>query len=223
MRLTLIMPTLLQRRSVAAAIRGKLHNQISASGMQDEVELLTLEDDGGMAVGQKRNQLVERARGDFIAHVDDDDDVNSDYVSLVVGALRRHPEATHLGIRGFVTFRGKRCLPFVMSNRYRGYRFQHGCYTRPPHHLNPVRTEIARRYSFEAVRSAEDSDWALRVARDGVLDREVMIQSPLYYYRSRRFWAYECFLDRTEWLRHPLGLQFVHRHRLRRWMRTRWA
>jgi hypothetical protein len=84
-----------------------------------------------------------------------------------------------------------------------------------------VRAEIARRYPFEEVRSAEDSDWALRIARDGVLVRERMIAPTLYYYRSRRRWAYQSLLDRTEWIRHPLGVQLVNRHRVRRWLRSR--
>jgi len=223
LRLTLLMPTLVERRRLASTICAKLRGQIAAAGMRDEVELLTLEDDGQVPVGEKRNRLVERARGAFIAHIDDDDDVNSDYVALVVHALRRHPAVTHLGICGTISFRGKQTRPFVMSNRYRDYHFQAGCYTRPPHHLNPVRAEIVRRYPFEPVRSAEDSDWALRLARDRVLDREIMIEPALYHYRSRRYWAYEWCLDHTEWLRHPLGLQFVNRHRLRRWIRARCA
>jgi hypothetical protein len=183
------------------------------------VELLSLEDDGALPVGRKRNLLVARARGAFLAHVDDDDDVNPDYVGLVVAALRADPDVTHLGIRGEIHFRGAHPRPFVMSNRYRAYRTRDGCYTRPPHHLNPVRREIARRYPFEEVRSGEDADWALRLARDGVLARELMIDPVLYFYFSRRRWAYEVALDRTEWIRHPLGLQLANRHRARRWLR----
>jgi hypothetical protein len=59
------------------------------------------------------------------------------------------------------------------------------------------------------------------LARDGVLAREAMIEPTLYYYRWRRHFAYQALLDRTEWIRHPLGLQLVNRHRLRRWLRYR--
>jgi hypothetical protein len=215
------MPTLAHRRPLAERIRAKLRGQIERDGLEGEVELLSLEDDGTLPVGRKRNLLVAQARGAFLVHVDDDDDVSPDYLGLVLGALRAEPEVTHLGIRGEISFRGAHARPFVMSNRYRAYRTRDGCYTRPPHHLNPVRAEIARRYPFEEVRSGEDSDWALRMARDGVLGRERMIEPILYYYRSRRRWAYQAALDRTEWIRHPLGVQLVNRHRVRRWLRGR--
>ena len=48
-------------------------------------------------------------------------------------------ELDSLGIRGEVTFRGRRTEPFVMSNRFRDYRWNGTSYERPPHHINPIR------------------------------------------------------------------------------------
>jgi len=40
-----------------------------------------------MTIGAKRNQLLHRAKGDYVAFVDDDDLVSSDYVNKVLSAV----------------------------------------------------------------------------------------------------------------------------------------
>jgi hypothetical protein len=179
-----------------------------------------VEQDGGQAsIGAKRNLLLERAAGEFVVSVDDDDDVHERYVGLILDALRTSDELDAVGIEGTITFRGRRTERFVMSNRYREYAWTGGRYVRPPHHLNPIRREIATRYRFEDANRHEDSDWAMRICRDRVLEREVMIDAALYHYKSRRPWLYQRLLDRTEFVRHPLGLKVSNRHRIKRALR----
>jgi hypothetical protein len=59
----------------------------------------------------------------------------------------------------------------------------------------------------------------MRICRDGVLEREVMIEAVLYHYNARRAWRYQRLLDRTEFVRHPLGLKISNRHRIKRAIR----
>jgi hypothetical protein len=82
-----------------------------------------------------------------------------------------------------------------------------------------MRSSVARRYRYEDVTRGEDSDRAIRMSRDRALRSEVFLDETLYYYRSRRSWAYQLLVERTEFLRHPLGLQLHNRHRMRRWAR----
>ncbi len=42
----------------------------------------------------------------------------------------------------------------------------------------------------------------MRMQRDGVLKREEFIESPVYFYQSRRSWTYRLLLDWSEPLRH---------------------
>ena len=108
---------------------------------------------------------------------------------------------------------------FVSWSRHGGYRTTNGVFLMPANHLNPIRREIALRCAFEPVWKHEDSDWAVRLHRDGALRSETLVSEPIYY-RSRRSWAYQCVVERTERVRHPLGLQLQNRHRVRRWLRT---
>ena len=58
-----------------------------AVARRPEVELLYLLDNRRRAVGAKRNALLSSARGEYIAFVDDDDAVASDYVQKIVSAI----------------------------------------------------------------------------------------------------------------------------------------
>ncbi|WP_412070326.1 hypothetical protein [Rubrivirga sp. IMCC43871] len=220
MLLSILIPTLEERAESFAFIHAKLTRQIREGGLEDEVEVLSLVDGGELPTGVKRNLLMEKARGRFVASVDDDDDVHGHYVALIVEAIRATPDVDCVGIQGRVTFREHTSRRFVYSIRYGEYRTRGGVYERPPHHLNPIRADIARQYPFEPVRTSEDSDWALRLSRDGALQTEVFIDDVLYHYRCRRAWAYQRLLDQTEFIRHPLGLQWVNRFRLRRWWQS---
>ncbi len=219
MLLSILIPTLENRREQFARIYGKLSDQIRRNGLEEEVEILFDRDGGSLPTGQKRNRLMGLARGRFIVFVDDDDDVHDRYAHLIVDALKANPETDVVGIWAEVRFRGRHPRRINFSVRHASYEARNQQYTRPPHHLNPMRAEIARRYPFEPEWRNEDADWALRISRDGPLRREHMIDEVLYYWASRRFWFYQMLLDRTEWLRHPLGLVFTNRLRARRWLR----
>ncbi len=211
MILSLLIPTLDARRGLFLALYAALRQQIRDGGWDSEVEILHLADWGVHSVGSKRNQLVARAAGLFVAFIDDDDTVSADYVSRILTAIRENPEVDCIGIRGEITFRGRHPREFIHSVRYADYFSVRHTYFRPPYHLNPIRREIAARYRFPDVSYSEDIAWAMQMQRDGALRREVLVDGILYYYRSRRFWAYQWLLDATESIRHRFGIRLANR------------
>lgn len=219
--LSVLIPTLASRQKSFAALTAKLRDQIAAGSLEGQVEIVPLLDDGGLTVGAKRNRLLDSARGEFVAFVDDDDDVSDRYLPLICEAIRRHPGIDCVGITGTIFFRGSHPRTFIHSLRYRDYRHEGGKYLRPPYHLNPVRRSVAARYRFADVSYSEDVDWCMRICRDGALASEHFVEEVLYFYRSRRHWWYQWLLDRTEPLRHRLGLRLANRIRVRRWLAGR--
>lgn len=208
-----MIPTLESRRPQFNALYDALMRQIADSRLDGQVEVLPLCDDGAQPTGAKRNALLDRAAGEFVAFVDDDDDVSSDYVARICDALRSRPEIDCIGIRGVITFRGGHPREFVHSIRYSDYSSVGGIYTRPPYHLNPIRRSIAAAYRFREVYYSEDIDWAFRIRQDHRLQSEEFIDAILYYYRSRRAWPYQWLLDATEPIRHRFGLRMTNRFR----------
>jgi glycosyltransferase involved in cell wall biosynthesis len=216
MLLSILIPTLERRRASFGPLVEQLQGQIRSSGRSGQVEILWSRDAGEKPIGTKRNELLRRARGDYVAFVDDDDRVAPDYVDRICRTLAASPDADCLGITGQISFRGRHTAHFVHSLRYREYRSVQGVYQRPPYHLNPVRRAIALRYPFAEVSYSEDIDWALRLCADGALRTEVFLPGVIYYYDCRRHWPYQWLLDRTEGFRHALGLTFANRLRFAR-------
>ncbi len=213
---SILIPTLESRRPLFDRVYAKLAGQIRACGWEDQIEIVWLRDRGELSTGAKRNLLMDRARGDFVVSVDDDDDVSDRYISLIGQALQAHPDVDCVGIKGEMTFRGRYRRPFVYSIAHPAYRSERGVYLRPPHHLNPIRRTIAVKYRFLDIRRTEDTEWALQMSRAGALRKEVLIDEVIYHYKSRRWWGLQWAIDKTEWIRHPLGLQLVNRFEIKR-------
>lgn len=216
MLFSVLIPTLQERRAQFARLRETLRAQIANAQLQNAVEILELCDNREQALGAKRNELIQRARGEFVAFVDDDDAVAENYVTLVCEALTRHPDVDCLGITGRVYFRGAHPHRFVYSAQYDHYFSRGGVYYRPPYILNPIRRALAQQFQFAPVSYNEDQDWAMRVARARILRKEFMLNEILYHYYSRRRYAVQWAIDVTEPLRHPLGLQWANRLRVQR-------
>jgi|GEM_PF-1113911 hypothetical protein len=215
MQLSLLIPTLECRRDQFSRLVEGLEFQIRNAGRSSDVEILPYPDAGGYSIGHKRNILLGRAKGEFVASIDDDDEVGDRYIELICDALGRRPEVDCLGIRGVITFRGSHPCEFVNSVQYSDMFSRNHTYYRPPTHVNPIRRAIAVRYRFPDVSYSEDLDWALQMRDDRALQREEFIDSVLYYYHSRRWWCYQWLLDGTEALRHKLGIRMVNRLRMR--------
>jgi glycosyltransferase involved in cell wall biosynthesis len=215
MQLSLLIPTLECRGAQLSRLVAGLEFQIRNGGRSSDVEILPYPDAGEHSIGYKRNILLGWAKGDFVAFIDDDDEVSERYVELICDALGRRPEVDCLGIRGIITFRGSHPREFVHSLRHSDIFSRNHTYCRPPTHLNPIRRTIALRYRFPDVSYSEDFYRMLEMRDDRALQREEFVDPVLYYYHSRRWWAYQWLLDSTEGLRHKLGIRMVNRLRLR--------
>ena len=80
MKLSILICTLPERKAYLARLLGILSPQV----IQGKVEVLT--DDtprGVITTGQKRNNLLNRAKGKYIVFIDDDDMVPGHYVNRI--------------------------------------------------------------------------------------------------------------------------------------------
>jgi len=207
--LSILIPTLEVRTSLCEKLCSGLEQQLRQTNSRDVVEILVLRDDGSAAVGAKRNVLISQARGRYVVFIDDDDSVSRDYVGKLVHIIRENPGIDCISFAGEITFRGKHPQKMVHSTRYQDWHYRKGQYLRPPCHITPIRRDIAARYPFAEIDYAEDMDWTLRMSHDHVLEQEVLLDEILYFYNSRRLYAFQWLLDRTQPLRHALGLRFA--------------
>lgn len=146
------------------------------------VEVLVLTDNRSMSIGAKRNALIATSSGDYVAFVDDDDQVADNYIDALLAATESHADV----------------LTFAMEYRYNGTTIRevqqslkyplHGRAVHPrlsqitPHHTSAVRRDIAERIPFPDTSYGEDRDWArqLRIAAR----TETIIPKVLYIYND---------------------------------------
>lgn len=220
MKLSILIPTIQSRQKQFQKLKKKLDRQIAENSLLEEVEIVCFLDNRNHSIGFKRNKLINSAKGMFVVFVDDDDDVSDDYVLLIYRAIINNPDIDCIGIKGLITFRERMPRTFIHSLQYKEYFSKKKTYFRPPYHLNPIKHEIAIKYSFEDINYSEDIDWAMKILNDNVLQKEYFIDKVIYFYYSRRFWFYQYLLDISEKVRHALGLRLSNRIRIKRWFNS---
>ena len=145
---------------------------------------IVIDDKPAPSLGEKRQRLLDRARGRFMAFVDDDDLVAPDYIRRVVGAIENNPDADCLSLVGIVTTNGNKPERFEHSLKYNKWDTVDGLHVRMPNHLNAIRTSIAREVGFDKVTYTEDHAFSRAIYPR--LHKEASTgPEPLYHYFAR--------------------------------------
>lgn len=130
-------------------------------------------------IGELRDRLLWSARSDYVSFIDDDDEVPPYFVSRVMEALADEPD--YVGWRMQCYVNGHKMKPTYHSMMYDGWSEDAHGYYRCVSHLNPIRTDIARRGDFRTA-LPEDITWASQV--DKYVRHERFIPDVMYYYHS---------------------------------------
>lgn len=143
----------------------KLSAQVAASAVAGQVEILVFIDNRQRTIGEKRDDLVQMSRGDFVAFVDDDDDVAPAYVAALLAAITRHPEVDVVTFQQLAIINGVQGIcTFGLGNP--NEQFSPQGFRRSAWHVCAWRGAIARRFRFPATNQGEDWAWARHLVAD---------------------------------------------------------
>lgn len=181
--LSLCVCTVPARRQQLQHLLDDLYGQIARDAPR-QVEIL-VDDRKAVTIGEKRQALLERAKGHFIAFIDDDDGVAVDYVARVVEALKSMPDADCASLVGAMTTNGFGSERFEHSLKYDTWETRRTgesvLHVRTPNHLSAVRRELALRVGFVSKNHGEDHDYSQRLYP--LLKKETSTgDQPLYFY-----------------------------------------
>ena len=97
-KLSILIATIPQRFVMFEDLQFRLKWQINTK-YNNQVEIIN---DCSMncTTGEKRNHLLELAKGKFIVFIDDDDEVSDDYVESIIEAIDSNPEIDCIGMKG---------------------------------------------------------------------------------------------------------------------------
>jgi glycosyltransferase involved in cell wall biosynthesis len=177
---SILLPTVQSRCDLFAV----LHTEVQRQAAGKPVEVIVACDNKEISIGKKRQNLIEQATGDYVAHIDDDDWIAPSYVDDILAALATGPDC--VGFEITCTFNGGEPQRAITSLRYNvwgdnqdGYRFNRSIY-----HKSCIKREHALAAGFRDLRYAEDKFFSDAVQRH--LKTEVFIPKVLYFYRHRR-------------------------------------
>jgi glycosyltransferase involved in cell wall biosynthesis len=146
-----------------------------------EIEICYDIDGGQLSVGVKRQKLLERATGDYICFIDDDDMVPDDYVAKILNAIESEPDCCSL--TGELHWPNGGIERFEHSIDYDKWEKKDNVYLRYPNHLNAVKRELALQVGFKDLRHGEDRDYSDRLKP--LLKTETKIEGVIYHYMMR--------------------------------------
>jgi len=182
--LSILIPTLPARKPVFSSLMNYLHMQLALFDAFQDVEILIDPRGSEITTGAKRNDLVQRARGTYITHLDCDDIYFEGSIGRILGACRTGADC--IGINGLYTC-GVKKVPFEirLNNPYEAqFRAGQEVYLRHPNHIAPMKREIAMKIAYPDKTAGEDYEFACALKASGLLKTEVVIEEPIYWYRK---------------------------------------
>ena len=159
--LSILTPTIPERSRSLRFLSSLIEEQ--ASKHPRAIEHLALSDNRARSIGAKRQALVDIARGEYIAFVDDDDDVYEDYVARLL-------EATKTGA-DVITFRQQAIYNGLESEVHFGINNQDGPFNpggitlRAPWHVCAWKRERVKDCLFAESNYGEDLAWCMQARR----------------------------------------------------------
>lgn len=141
-----------------------------------DVEVIYLGDNKKRSVGEKRNNLLSLAKGDYVSFIDDDDWISEDYVDSLLEGIEKKVdvvcfEVLYMPKKKRVVYDAK----FVRDRENSKY------FERLPNHIMCIKRSLALGIGFENMSFGEDALFAKKLKRR--LSTQAMIKKVLYYYR----------------------------------------
>jgi glycosyltransferase involved in cell wall biosynthesis len=175
MKLSILIPTVPERFAQAAKLIEKLEKQ----NVEKQAEILWFGDNRARTIGAKRNALLDAARGQYAAFVDDDDDVSDDYITSICSVQELVDVIT---FDQHAVWNGEQStVEFSIQHSPAGQFVPGGTTKRFPWHSCAWRRDLATKGVFTEKNWGEDLDWVLQVHR--LPKREARIPRVLHYYR----------------------------------------
>ena len=165
--LSILIPTLIERDGQRERLLVSIREKLGRLAPTLRVEFCIDRDNRQTSIGLKRQRLKKGAKGKYLVFIDDDDDITDAYIEDVVATIHGNFHVMRL-VGQMAEHRFVHSTDFglttMMCSATNPPVFQ-----RPPNHLNPMMTDLARFFSFQDATRGEDLDWTIRVCRSGLL------------------------------------------------------
>lgn len=179
MKLSILICSLYNRKALLDRLLAHLKRQISNSA---HVEILVYTDSKELSTGAKRQELLERAKGEYIVFIDDDDWVPHYYIKEFLRAIQS--KADCIAINGTMLTDGSAPVEWAISKNFDNADITSNgekLLLRTTNHITAVKRSLALQAGFPDKSNAEDKYYSDRLRP--LLKTEYEIKEPMYYYR----------------------------------------
>ncbi len=193
MILSILIPTTTKRAELYfGPMVDTLNAQVEQTGRKD-IEILGLLDNYKYSIGEKRNTLLNMAKGKFLVFIDDDDRVSDDFISSIISEINKHPDADCICYEMLCTINGARQIHSRFGIEYEYTKMapwsDKNCniksitpeewFGKPSHNMVWA-SSLAKQQKFPHTNAGEDFDWVARTWPK--IKKQVKIDKIIYYY-----------------------------------------
>jgi hypothetical protein len=167
---SVLIPTVPGRAPSLTRLTASIHEKVARLCPQLRLEICIEFDAREMSIGLKRQTLLHKAQGKYMAFIDDDDEITDAYIEDLWACIQGGYHTMRL--------RGQMAeYPFVHSTEITltspmATMDTPSVFQRPPNHLNPMLTDVAKLIRFKDAVRGEDLDWTLSLYRAMLLETE---------------------------------------------------
>jgi len=179
--LSILIPTVLERSERFIRLKNFIDSQIKEYDLNGLVEVLFIQDNKELTIGEKRNRLYRMANGVYSWQIDDDDSIHHQAIPLIVDELMGE-DCDCVGFKELCIFDGKRVESSNFSIKYGGWAdnvdgFNH---VRTPFFKTPIKTRLCLQCPVPPIRFGEDHAFAQAIYP--LLQKENYIDDFIYWY-----------------------------------------
>ena len=167
---SVLIPTIPGREAGLARLTQSIREKVARICPHLRYEFCVEFDNKEMSIGMKRQKLLDSAKGKYLSFIDDDDDITDAYIEDLSECIK--------GVYHTMRLRGQMSqYPFVHSTEITmaspmATMEDPPLFQRPPNHLNPMLSDVAKFVKFKDAVHGEDLDWTLSLYKSGFLQRE---------------------------------------------------
>lgn len=177
MKLSILVPTVPNRlETFYPRIMKVLLEQTKNTG---SVEILGFFDNKKRTVGEKRQNLLDLAKGEYLVFIDDDDRISEDYVDSILQAIKENPNCDCIVFDCICKIENGPETYCKYGIEYEYKTVGQNWYGKPAHTM-VYKSSIAKKHRYINSNYGEDMDWVKKAWKD--IKNQVRIEKVLYYY-----------------------------------------
>lgn len=164
---SVLIPTIPGREDSLRDLLSSIREKVARIAPFLRVEYCINFDNRVKSIGRKREELLQGAKGKYMSFIDDDDAITDAYIEDLRDTIAGGYHVMRL--RGQIQ---QFTFTHSTENTLSGMMASGEVFLRPPNHLNPMMTDVAKLIHFGDAVRGEDLDWTIRLARRNLLERE---------------------------------------------------